>query len=114
MKAAGLKAIDTVVSSTAVLIKSKSPTNPEMVDLIASRILGVISMFLLLSFVPYLIPRSCAKICPLPVQYSPYQSLRSNQNHTWEACAHDQCIGRRRLVGSEFHGGEEENSTSDG
>lgn len=44
MKAAGLKAIDTVVSSTAVLIKSKSPTNPAMVDLIASRILGVISM----------------------------------------------------------------------
>lgn len=43
MKAAGLKAIDTVVSSTAVLIKSKSPTNPAMVDLIASRILGVIT-----------------------------------------------------------------------
>jgi ATP phosphoribosyltransferase len=43
MKAAGLKAIDTVVSSTAVLIKSKSPTNPDLVNLIASRILGVIS-----------------------------------------------------------------------
>ncbi|KIN03894.1 hypothetical protein OIDMADRAFT_102264 [Oidiodendron maius Zn] len=43
MKAAGLKAIDTVVSSSAVLIKSKSPTNPAMVDLIASRILGVIT-----------------------------------------------------------------------
>jgi len=43
MKAAGLKAIDTVVSSTAVLIKSKEPTNPALVDLIASRILGVIS-----------------------------------------------------------------------
>lgn len=43
MKAAGLKAIDTVVSSTAVLIKSKNPTNPALVDLIASRILGVIS-----------------------------------------------------------------------
>lgn len=46
MKAAGLKAIDTVVSSTAVLIKSKNPKNPAMVDLIASRILGVISMSL--------------------------------------------------------------------
>jgi ATP phosphoribosyltransferase len=43
MKAAGLKAIDTVVSSTAVLIKSKSPSNPAMVDLIAARIKGVIS-----------------------------------------------------------------------
>ncbi|KAG0651049.1 ATP phosphoribosyltransferase [Hyphodiscus hymeniophilus] len=43
MKAAGLKAVDTVVSSTAVLIKSKNPTNPALVDLIASRILGVIT-----------------------------------------------------------------------
>lgn len=43
MKAAGLMAIDTVVSSTAVLIKSKNPTNPAMVELIASRILGVIT-----------------------------------------------------------------------
>ncbi|KAH8603155.1 ATP phosphoribosyltransferase [Bisporella sp. PMI_857] len=43
MKAAGLQAIDTVVSSTAVLIKSKRPTNPALVDLIASRIRGVIT-----------------------------------------------------------------------
>lgn len=45
MKAAGLKAIDTVVSSTAVLIKSKAPSNPEIVELIAARIRGVISKF---------------------------------------------------------------------
>jgi len=45
MKAAGLQAIDTVVSSTAVLVKSKNPTNPALVDLIASRIMGVISRF---------------------------------------------------------------------
>jgi len=45
MKAAGLKPIDTVVSSTAVLIKSKNPTNLTMVNLIASRIRGVISKF---------------------------------------------------------------------
>ena len=44
MKAAGLKDIDIVVSSTAVLIKSKKPSNQELVDLIASRIRGVISM----------------------------------------------------------------------
>jgi len=43
MKAAGLKAIDTVVSSTAILVKSKNPSNPAMVDLIASRIRGVIT-----------------------------------------------------------------------
>lgn len=43
MKAAGLKAIDTVVSSTAILVKSKNPSNPQLVELIASRIQGVIS-----------------------------------------------------------------------
>ncbi|KAJ4173374.1 ATP phosphoribosyltransferase (ATP-PRTase) (ATP-PRT) [Fusarium falciforme] len=43
MRAAGLKAIDTVVDSTAVLIKSKSPSNPELIDLITSRIRGVIT-----------------------------------------------------------------------
>lgn len=43
MKAAGLKAIDTVVDSTAVLIKSKHPSNQKLVDMIASRISGVIS-----------------------------------------------------------------------
>ena len=43
MRAAGLKAIDTVVASSAILIKSRAPSNPEMVDLIASRIAGVIS-----------------------------------------------------------------------
>lgn len=43
MKAAGLKPIDTVVSSLAVLVKSKKPSNAQLVDLIASRIRGVIS-----------------------------------------------------------------------
>ncbi|KAJ4320603.1 ATP phosphoribosyltransferase (ATP-PRTase) (ATP-PRT) [Fusarium piperis] len=43
MRAAGLKAIDTVVDSTAVLIKSKSPSNPQLIDLITSRIRGVIT-----------------------------------------------------------------------
>jgi ATP phosphoribosyltransferase len=45
MKAAGLKAIDTVHSSIAVLVKSKTPTNPQLVDLIVSRIRGVISKY---------------------------------------------------------------------
>jgi len=48
MKAAGLKPIDTVVSSTAVLIKSKNPTNLDIVELVAARIRGVISKLPLL------------------------------------------------------------------
>lgn len=43
MKAAGLKAIGTVVESTAVLIKSKKPSNTKLVTLIAARIGGVIT-----------------------------------------------------------------------
>jgi ATP phosphoribosyltransferase len=43
MRAAGLKAIDTVVDTQAVLIKSKNPTNPDLIDLITSRIKGVIT-----------------------------------------------------------------------
>ncbi|CAG8954373.1 hypothetical protein HYFRA_00005998 [Hymenoscyphus fraxineus] len=43
MKAAGLQAIDTVHSSVAVLIKSKNPTNPQLLNLITSRIRGVIT-----------------------------------------------------------------------
>ncbi|TKA82126.1 ATP phosphoribosyltransferase [Cryomyces minteri] len=43
MRAAGLKAISTVVESTAVLIKSKRPSDPKLVNLIASRIRGVIT-----------------------------------------------------------------------
>ncbi|KHN98589.1 ATP phosphoribosyltransferase [Metarhizium album ARSEF 1941] len=43
MRAAGLKAVDTVLESTAVLVKSRAPSNADMVDLIASRIRGVIT-----------------------------------------------------------------------
>jgi ATP phosphoribosyltransferase len=43
MRAAGLKAIDTVVESTAVLISSKHPSDPKLVNLIATRIRGVIT-----------------------------------------------------------------------
>ena len=42
MKAAGLKATDTVLESTAVLVKSRKTQNP-LVELIASRIRGVIT-----------------------------------------------------------------------
>ncbi|KAK4616119.1 ATP phosphoribosyltransferase [Fulvia fulva] len=43
MRAAGLKAIATVVDSTAVLIKSKHPSDPKLVNLITARIRGVIT-----------------------------------------------------------------------
>ena len=43
MRAAGLKAISTVIESTAILIKSKRPSDPKLVNLIASRIRGVIT-----------------------------------------------------------------------
>ncbi|OQO09099.1 ATP phosphoribosyltransferase [Cryoendolithus antarcticus] len=43
MRAAGLKAIATVVSSTAVLISSKHPSDPSLVRLISARIRGVIT-----------------------------------------------------------------------
>lgn len=42
MKAAGLEAIDTVISTKAILVKSKNPSNAALVDLITSRIQGVI------------------------------------------------------------------------
>ena len=43
MRAAGLKAIATVVESTAVLITSKHPSDPKLVNKVANRIKGVIT-----------------------------------------------------------------------
>jgi ATP phosphoribosyltransferase len=43
MRAAGLKAISTVKPSTCVLITSKHPSDPKLVELIHARIKGVIS-----------------------------------------------------------------------
>ncbi|KAK3699529.1 ATP phosphoribosyltransferase (ATP-PRTase) (ATP-PRT) [Vermiconidia calcicola] len=43
MRAAGLKAIDTVLESTAVLISSKHPSDPKLVTKVANRIKGVIT-----------------------------------------------------------------------
>lgn len=43
MRAAGLHAIDTVVTSTAVLVASKHPSNPTLVSLIGARLRGVIT-----------------------------------------------------------------------
>lgn len=43
MRAAGLKAISTVMDTGAWLISSKNPTNPELVERIRARIQGVIT-----------------------------------------------------------------------
>lgn len=43
MRAAGLKAISTVISSSAILIKSKHPSDTKLVELITARIKGVIT-----------------------------------------------------------------------
>lgn len=57
MRAAGLKAIDTVVESSAVLIKSRKVSNEKLVNMIAARIRGVITaqMYVLCQ---YNIPRT--------------------------------------------------------
>jgi ATP phosphoribosyltransferase len=52
MRAAGLKAISTVVDTSAVLIRSKHPSDPKLVDLITARIKGVISTFFNLNLTP--------------------------------------------------------------
>ncbi len=44
MKVAGLKAISTVVESSAVLIQSKHPTNAQLVRTVSSRIKGWLGM----------------------------------------------------------------------
>jgi len=43
MRAAGLKPIATVVESTAILIRSKHPSDPKLVNIITNRIKGVIT-----------------------------------------------------------------------
>ncbi len=43
MRAAGLKAIDTILTTSAHLIASKNPTNPELLEIIRSRIEGVLA-----------------------------------------------------------------------
>ncbi len=91
MKAAGLKAIDTVVSSTAVLIKSKSPSNPKIVELIAARIHGVISKSASFPFILLLSFGSRPKICSLPIQYPKRKTSTSDENYSWEAGANYQC-----------------------
>ncbi|BFZ58537.1 ATP phosphoribosyltransferase (ATP-PRTase) (ATP-PRT) [Savitreella phatthalungensis] len=62
MKAAGLKAIETVMDTSCCLIQSRSPRHPELISTILSRITGYISAqkYLLCNFN---VPRSCFDAC---------------------------------------------------
>ncbi|KMU89723.1 ATP phosphoribosyltransferase [Coccidioides immitis H538.4] len=99
MKAAGLQAIDTVVNSTAVLVKSRKTSNP-LVELITSRIQGVII--------------SRQKVRPMPLQYSPQPFVPSSQDHPRKACSNCNSFGRRGLGCRQFYGGEEAGGYRDG
>jgi hypothetical protein len=114
MEAAGLKGIDTVVSSTAVLIKSKTPSNPQLIDLIASRIQGVISKSLFFQSDLVLTPLSRPKVCPMPVQCPTDEPRHCIEYYSWKASANGHCFGRRRLGCSEFDGREKEHCNSNG
>lgn len=99
MRAAGLKAIDTVVESTAVLVKSRN-TKHEVAELVTSRIRGVIGIhytFLLLinwSIANHKISLcSRSKIRPVPVQYQPRQPRCGLCHHPGQACSHHHSVG---------------------
>lgn len=70
MRAAGLKAIHTVKESTAILISSKKPSDPALVQLITNRIQGVISRFSQsVRFLEVLMSISCTKVRVMHVQH---------------------------------------------
>ena len=70
MRAAGLQAIDTVLESTAILIKSKNSKH-DLVNLITSRISGVISKSPTVKqetqTLTLLFPSSRQKVRPMPI-----------------------------------------------
>lgn len=90
MRAAGLKAISTVIDSSAILIKSKHPSDPKLVDLILARIRGVISKSAFLSTSQrVLIFHSCAKVCSLYLQHRTSKTRSSLQNNPRKARPHN-------------------------
>lgn len=115
MKAAGLKAIDTVVESTATLIKSKHPSNQKLVDMIASRISGVISESRSPSFTTTeLTISSCAKIHPLPIQHRSKKPGCSYKDHSRKAGTNRYGFGRSRMGGYQLNGTERDHSIGHG
>lgn len=115
MKAAGLKAIDTVVESTATLIKSKHPSNQKLVDKIASRIRGVISESPF-SYLPItkLTISSCSKIHPLPIQHRSKRLGNGHKDHTRETGPYHHDSRGSRMGGCQLDGTEREHSIGHG
>ena len=118
MKAAGLKAIDTVVESTATLIRSKHPSNQKLVDMIASRISGVISKccppFPPLAQAPDSPMSSCPKVHPLPVQHRPVRPKNGHQDHARKKGAFHHGSRGSGMGGCQCHGAEREHSDGHG
>lgn len=85
MRAAGLKAIATVIDSTAILIKSRNTTNNKLVDLISARIRGVISESASAGLErPADSNFSCTKIHSLHIQYQSVAAVPGNQDYPGE------------------------------
>jgi ATP phosphoribosyltransferase len=91
MRAAGLKAISTVVDTSAILIRSKHPSDPKLVDLITARIKGVISMSLLTTPTPmHTNVCSRSKIRPLYIQHRAPAARSCLQDYTRQTRPHRQ------------------------
>ena len=116
MKAAGLKAIDTVVESTATLIKSKHPSNQRLVDMIASRISGVISRSPLSSLTTTKLTTipSCAKIHPLPIQRRSKRPGNGRKDHPRQTRTHHHRPRGSSMGGRQLDGAEGEHSDRHG
>jgi ATP phosphoribosyltransferase len=109
MRAAGLKAISTVVSSSAILIKSKHPSDPKLVDLITARIKGVISMFTRQAHNHWqrLIACSCPEVRSMYLQHRPVATRCRAQDYSRTPRAHSQCFGGRWLGRGPSYGATE-------
>lgn len=116
MRANGLVAIHTVEESKAVLIKSKHPSDPKLVDKIASRIRGVIGKILSSSTEKNanLMGLSCPTIRPLSIQHPSKSTRHGHQNYTRQTGANCYTARWGRLGGGKQHGGEEEDCDRDG
>ena len=115
MKAAGLKAIDTVIESTATLIKSKHPSNQKLVDMIASRINGVISKSRFSSFTTAeLTIDSRAKIHTLPIQHRSKWLGSRYKDHSRKAGTYHHRFGGSRMGCYQLDGTERDHSIGDG
>lgn len=106
MKAHGLKPIDTVFESTATLIQSRHPSDPKLLDKIASRISGVISEYPPTFNIYPLISRSGPEVRTLSIQHPTEASGGSYESYTWQASTYRYEAGRCRLDGYLEHGSE--------